>query len=165
MLGYFYFSYLIRIVVFFNQYRALDCCTVLLGKVFPADLVVVTYFVALSAVFFSFLVVGLVLQRGCEYLLLGVDNVRYFVLYCFCSPCCDHCAGFWVTALVYCLCGWCALVSLPDMTWHVHCVTLIQKSGAQILFDHPVDIDIKVKIQYSSSYCSTALRVWPWLPL
>jgi len=63
-----------------------------------------TYFVVLSAVS-SFLVVGLVLQRGCVYLLLYVDTVRYFVLYCFCPPCCDHCAGFWVTVLVYCLCG------------------------------------------------------------
>ena len=68
--------------MFFNQYRALDCCTVLLGKVFPADLVVVTYFVALSAVFFSFLVFGLVLQRECVYLLLRADAVQHFVLYC-----------------------------------------------------------------------------------
>ena len=34
MLGYFYFSYLIRIVMFFNRYRSLDCCTVLSCKVF-----------------------------------------------------------------------------------------------------------------------------------
>ena len=33
MLEYFYFSYLIRIVVFINRYRSLDCCTVLSGKV------------------------------------------------------------------------------------------------------------------------------------
>jgi len=32
--GYVYFSYLIRIVVLFNRYRSLDCCTVLSGKVF-----------------------------------------------------------------------------------------------------------------------------------
>ena len=25
----------------------------------------------------------------------------YFVLYCFCSACCDHCEGSWVTVLVY----------------------------------------------------------------
>ena len=49
---------------------------------FSEVFVVVTYFVVLSAVF-SFLVVGLVLQRGCVYLLLGVDTVRHFVLYCF----------------------------------------------------------------------------------
>jgi len=29
-----FFFYLIRIVVFFNRYRSLDCCTVLLGKFF-----------------------------------------------------------------------------------------------------------------------------------
>ena len=34
MLGYVYFSYLIRIVVFFNRYRCLDCRTVLSGKFF-----------------------------------------------------------------------------------------------------------------------------------
>ena len=34
MLGYFYFSYLIRIVVFFNRHHYLDCCTVLSSKVF-----------------------------------------------------------------------------------------------------------------------------------
>jgi len=34
MLGYFYFFYLIRIVVFSSRYRCLDCCTVLSGKVF-----------------------------------------------------------------------------------------------------------------------------------
>jgi len=34
MLGYVYFFYLMRIVVFFNRYRSLDCCTVLSGKVF-----------------------------------------------------------------------------------------------------------------------------------
>jgi len=34
MLGYFYFSYLIRIVMFFNRYRSLDCFAVLSGKVF-----------------------------------------------------------------------------------------------------------------------------------
>jgi len=34
MLGYVYFFYLIRIVVFFNRYRSLDCCTVLSGKDF-----------------------------------------------------------------------------------------------------------------------------------
>ena len=34
MLGYFCFTYLIRIVVFSTRYRCLDCCTVLLGKVF-----------------------------------------------------------------------------------------------------------------------------------
>jgi len=33
MLEYFYFSYLIRIVVFINRCRSLDCCTVLSGKV------------------------------------------------------------------------------------------------------------------------------------
>jgi len=90
MLEYFCFSYLMRIDVFSTQYRCPDCCTVLLGKVFLHVFVVVTYFTILSAVF-SFLVVGLVLQRGCVYLLLGVDTVRYFVLYCFCPPCCDHC--------------------------------------------------------------------------
>jgi len=47
------------------------------------------YFIVLPAVF-SFLVVGLVLRRGCVYLLLGVDTVQYFVLYCFCPPCYDH---------------------------------------------------------------------------
>ena len=41
---------------------------------FPADFVVVMYFVVLSAVFL-FLVVGLVLQCGCEYLLLGDDTI------------------------------------------------------------------------------------------
>ena len=45
--------------------------------------------------FFPFLVVGLVLQRGCVYLLLDVDAVRYSDLYCFCPPCCDHCDGLW----------------------------------------------------------------------
>ena len=34
MLGYVWFSYLIRIVVFFNRYRYLDCCTALSGRVF-----------------------------------------------------------------------------------------------------------------------------------
>ena len=34
MLEYFYFSYLVRIVVFINRYCSLDCCTVLSGKVF-----------------------------------------------------------------------------------------------------------------------------------
>jgi len=34
MLEYFCFSYLIRIVVFINRYRSLDCCTVLSGIVF-----------------------------------------------------------------------------------------------------------------------------------
>jgi len=34
MLGYVCLFYLIRIVVFFNRYRSLDCCTVLSGKVF-----------------------------------------------------------------------------------------------------------------------------------
>ena len=34
MLGYFYFSYLIRIVVFSTRHRCLDCCTVLMGKSF-----------------------------------------------------------------------------------------------------------------------------------
>ena len=34
MLGFSYFSYLIRIVVFSTRYRCLDCCTVLSGKVF-----------------------------------------------------------------------------------------------------------------------------------
>ena len=58
-----------------------------------------TYFAVLSAVV-SFLVVGLVLQPGCVHLLLGVDTVRYFVLYCSRPPCCDHCAGFSITALV-----------------------------------------------------------------
>jgi len=46
----------------------------------------------LSAVV-SFLVVGLVLQRGCVYLLLDVDTVRCFVLYRFCPPCSAHCAS------------------------------------------------------------------------
>ena len=44
MLGYFCFSYLIRIVVFFDRYRSLDCCMVLLCKVFLQILVVVMYF-------------------------------------------------------------------------------------------------------------------------
>ena len=52
MFGYVYFSYLIRIVVFFNRYRSVDCCTVLSGKVFLQFFVVVTYFVVLSVVFF-----------------------------------------------------------------------------------------------------------------
>jgi len=30
----------------------------------------------------------------------------------FCSMCCGLCAAAWVTVLVYCLCGWCAFVSL-----------------------------------------------------
>jgi len=34
MLGYVCFFYLIRIVVFSNRYRSLDCCTVFSGKVF-----------------------------------------------------------------------------------------------------------------------------------
>ena len=97
MLGYLYFVYLIRMVVFSTRYRCLDCCTLLWGS-FPA-VFVVTYFVVLPAVF-SFLVVGPVLQRGCVYLLLGVDTVRCFVLYCFCPPCCEHCAGFWVTQII-----------------------------------------------------------------
>ena len=63
MLRYVYFSYLIRIVVFVNRYRSLDCCTVLSGS-FPAVFVVVGYFLIFS-LFFSCLVVGLVLQRGC----------------------------------------------------------------------------------------------------
>ena len=42
---------------------------------------------------FSSLVVGLVPQCGCEYLLLGVN----VVCHCFCSPCCDLCAAAWVT--------------------------------------------------------------------
>jgi len=33
MLRYVCFLYLIRIVVFFNRYRSLDCCTVLSGKI------------------------------------------------------------------------------------------------------------------------------------
>jgi hypothetical protein len=33
MLEYFYFSYLIRIVVFIDRYRSLDCCMVLSSKV------------------------------------------------------------------------------------------------------------------------------------
>jgi len=37
MLEYVYFFYLIRIVVFFNRYRCLDCCTVLSGKVSAVD--------------------------------------------------------------------------------------------------------------------------------
>jgi len=38
MFGYVYFSYLIRIVVFVNRYRSLDCCTVLSGKIFLQSL-------------------------------------------------------------------------------------------------------------------------------
>ena len=34
-----------------------------------------------------------------------------FVLYWFCPPCCDHCGGLWVTALVYCTVHQSSLVS------------------------------------------------------
>ena len=72
------FSYLMSVVVFIDRYRSLDFCTTLSGKVSLQILlccsVVVTCFVVLSAVF-PFLVVGLVLQRGCECLLLGDDTV------------------------------------------------------------------------------------------
>ena len=45
---------------------------------FPVDFVVVTYFVVLSAIFSL-----LVLQRGCEYLLLGFDTVLILCLILF----------------------------------------------------------------------------------
>ena len=83
------FYYLIRIVVFFNRYRSPDCCKVLSGKVFLQFFVVVTYLVILSAVF-SFLVVGIVLQRGCVYLLLDVDTV-------------DVCTFCWMLTLWMCV--------------------------------------------------------------
>ena len=57
---------------------------------------------------FSFLVVGLLPQCGCEYLLLGVD----VVCHCFCSPCCDLCAAAWVTVLCTVFEGVIFLVSL-----------------------------------------------------
>ena len=74
MLEYFYFSYLIRIVVFINRYRSLDCCTVLSGKV-SLQILLLWRISLFCPLFFLFLVVVLVLQRGCEYLLLGVDTV------------------------------------------------------------------------------------------
>ena len=91
MLGYVCFSYLIRIVVFFNRYRCLNCCTILSGNIFLQFLLLWRYFFVLSVILL-FTMVGLVLKRGCVYLLLDVDTVRYFVLYCFCPPCCDHVA-------------------------------------------------------------------------
>jgi len=77
MLGYVYFFsfYLIRMVVFFNGYHTLDCCTLLSGKFFfPCSFCCCDVFRCFLCCF-SFLVVGLVLQRGCVYLLLGVDTV------------------------------------------------------------------------------------------
>jgi len=74
MLEYFYFYYLIRTVVFINRYRSLVCCTVLSGKV-SLQLLLLWRISLFCLLFFLFLVVGLVLQRGCEYLLLGVDTV------------------------------------------------------------------------------------------
>ena len=50
ILGYVYFSVLIRIVMFSTRYRCLDCCKVLWVK-FSAVFVAVRYFVVLSAGF------------------------------------------------------------------------------------------------------------------
>jgi len=81
LLGYVYFFYLLRMVVFFNRYRSLDCCTVLSGKVFCSFCCCDVFRCFVSC--FSFLVVGLVLQRGCVYLLLDVGTTQYLVPYCF----------------------------------------------------------------------------------
>jgi len=86
MLEYFCFSYLIRIVVLINRYRSLDCCAVLSGTV-SLQILLLLCISLFCPLFFSFLVVGLVLQLGGVYLLLDVDTVWYFVLYCFCPPC------------------------------------------------------------------------------
>jgi len=87
-LGYFYFSYLIRIFVFINRYPSLDCFTALSGKVF------LQIFLLWCISLFCPLLLNS-LWSELFYLLLCVDTVWYFVLYCFFSPCCDHYAGFW----------------------------------------------------------------------
>ena len=97
--------------VFFNQYRSLDCCTVLSGKVFLKFLL---WRISLFCLFFfhslwsdQFYSVGvrtfwmLALCVMLFYTILDVGTVRYVVLYCFCPPCCDHCAGFWVTENIF----------------------------------------------------------------
>jgi hypothetical protein len=81
MLGYFCFSYLIRTVVFINRHRSLDCCTVLSGKVSCRFCCCDVFRCFVRC--FLFLVVGLVLQRGCEYLPLGVDTVLILCLILF----------------------------------------------------------------------------------
>jgi len=99
-LEYFYFSYLIRIVVFINRYRSLYCCTVLSGKVSLQILLLWCISLFCPLFFFSFLVVGLVLQRRYEYLLLGVDTVLILrptlFLFTVLWPLCGHlgnCSG------------------------------------------------------------------------
>jgi len=67
--------------VFFNRYGSLDCCTVLLGKIFSAVFVVVMYLVVLFIVFHSLW--SDLFYNVDVYLLLDVDTVRYFILYCF----------------------------------------------------------------------------------
>ena len=56
----------------------------------------------------SSLLAGLVTSCGCGCLLSGVDDV----FPCFCALCSDLCEVAWVSVLVFCLFGGCALASL-----------------------------------------------------
>jgi hypothetical protein len=84
-------------------------------------------------------------------LLLGVDNFRYFVLCCFWPPCCDNCAGFWVIALVYCLCGWRALASLLLFV----CAALLW-----MFYDVEVPTTGRSLVQRSHTECGVCHRLW-----
>jgi len=98
MLEYFYFSYLIRTVVFINRHHSLDCCRVLLGKT-SLQILLLWRISLFCPLFFhsswSDLFHNVDVSAFCWVLTL----FWHFVLYCFCSRCYEHCAGSWVTFL------------------------------------------------------------------
>jgi len=93
MMGYFYFSYLIRMVVFINRYRSLGCCTALSGKI-SLHFLLLWRIPLFCPLFFHSLWLDLFYSVDVSNFCWVLTLFWYFVLYCFCSQCCDHCAGF-----------------------------------------------------------------------
>ena len=87
MLGYVYFFYLIRIVVFFNRYRSLDCCTVLSGKVFLQFLLLCYNRTDTFLVTEFFLTTAIVMEVSFCFVCRVCNSINYqkdlYVIHCF----------------------------------------------------------------------------------